>query len=401
MVGVYSLNIADRFVISTVLEPIRLELGLSDAGVAFLSGVSLALFYVVFGFPIAWLLDRASRRNLIALSLILWSAMTVCTGLSRNYTQLLLSRFGVGFGEAGGTPGANSLISDFFPAARRPMALTVFALGAPLGAWLGADAAGKISDLHGWRSAFLALGVPGVIFGLLILVAIREPCRGRYDAAVNESPASFALTMRALGNNRAALHLIAACGLTTLWGWGLMWWTPTFLMRAYSLSAGQAGAITGPIHLAGGVLATLLTGWYVAQPAMADPRRVLWFLGAVSVVGTFASALVYFAHSRAMVTMGLWIFIPAIYIYIGPGFGLLNNMAEPRMRALFCATSLFVANVANLVVGPQIIGLLSDWIAAAHAQSTTSLRFALLCMVPTGFWSAFHYIRCARHIPAA
>ena len=199
----------------------------------------------------------------------------------------------------------------------------------------------------------------------------------------------------------AALHLIAACGLTTLWGWGLMWWTPTFLMRAYSLSAGQAGAITGPIHLAGGVLATVLTGWYVAQPAMADPRRVLWFLSAVSVVGTFASALVYFAHSRAMVSVGLWIFIPSIYIYIGPGFGLLNNMAEPRMRALFCATSLFVANFANLVIGPQIIGMLSDWIAAVHGSNTTSLRFALLCIVPTGFWSAFHYVRCARHIPAA
>jgi len=136
MVAVYTLSIADRYVISTVLEPIRLELQLTDSGIAFLSGVSLALFYVFFGFPLSWLTDRSSRRNIIAASVIVWSAMTVCSGLARNYWQLLLSRLGVGIGEAGGTPGANSIISDYFPCARRPMALTVFSLGAPIGAWI-------------------------------------------------------------------------------------------------------------------------------------------------------------------------------------------------------------------------------------------------------------------------
>jgi MFS family permease len=133
---VYTLSIADRYVVSTVLEPMRLELHLSDGGVAFLTGVSLAILYVTFGFPISWLTDRASRRNILTASIIIWSAMTTLTGRAMSYYPLLATRIGVGIGEAGGTPAASSIISDYFPAARRPMALTIFSLGAPIGAWV-------------------------------------------------------------------------------------------------------------------------------------------------------------------------------------------------------------------------------------------------------------------------
>jgi len=142
---VYALNIAARYVVTTVFEPIRLELKLSDLGAGFLTGVPLALFYVSCGIPIAWLADRSNRRNILAGSLVLWSGFTVLCGMSQSYMQLLLSRIGVGVGEAGGTPTATSIVSDCFPAERRPMALSVYALGAPIGAWLGADLAGRSS----------------------------------------------------------------------------------------------------------------------------------------------------------------------------------------------------------------------------------------------------------------
>src|ERR1700729_1109289 len=161
----YTINIADRYVMSTVLEPIRLELHLTDSGVAFLTGVSLALFYVSFGIPISLVADRLNRRNIIAVSLIAWSVMTVLFGRATSYGQLLAARIGVGVGEAGGTPAASSIIADYFPCARRPMALTVFSLGAPLGAWVGYDLAGRIADAYGWRAVFFALGVPGIVFG--------------------------------------------------------------------------------------------------------------------------------------------------------------------------------------------------------------------------------------------
>jgi predicted MFS family arabinose efflux permease len=398
MVVVYTLSIADRYVISTVLEPIRLELQLTDSGIAFLSGVSRALFYVLFGFPLSSLTDRSNRRNIIAASVILWSAMTVCSGLARNYWQLLLSRLGVGIGEAGGTPGANSIISDYFPCSRRPMALTVFSLGAPIGAWIGADIAGSIADQYGWRSVFLALGVPGVIFGLLVFLTIKEPQRGQLDRSSRGGAPTFIETMRFLWSQRSAVHLIIGSSVTALWGWGLMWWTPAYLMRSYHLSAGEAGAITGPIHLVGGVAATVFTCWLLGRPSMTDPRRILWLMGAGVGVATFASIAIYWTHSLPVATALFWVFIPSIYFYLGPGFGLLNNLAEPRMRALFCAALLFLANVANLVVAPQAVGILSDGFAPHHVANAASLRLALLCLAPTGFWAAFHFFWSARRV---
>lgn len=398
MVLVYTLSIADRYVVSTVLEPIRLELHLSDGGVAFLTGVSLALFYVAFGFPISWLTDRRSRRNIITVSIIIWSAMTTLCGLAANYWQLLAARIGVGIGEAGGTPAANSIISDYFPAARRPMALTIFSLGAPIGAWVGYNIAGAIADRFGWREVFLVLGVPGVIVGIVVLLTVREPKRGCLDAENLETAPTFVQTMRFLWQQKSAVHVMIASAACALWGWGLTYWTPMFLMRTYGLSAGEAGAITGYPHLIGGTVATVATGWLMGRPAMNDPRRIVRLLGVGIGVATVASGVLFYTHSLALAKWMFWIFVPAIYFYIGPCFGLLNNLAQCRMRAIFCATTLFVANIGNLVIAPQAVGLLSDWFAPSTGPNAESLRLALLCLVPTGWWATVHYFRAARDL---
>ena len=400
MVGVYALSIADRYVISTLLEPIRLELDLSDSGIAVLTGTAMALFYVVFGFPMSWLIDRYSRRNIIALSVVFWSAMTTATGLASSYWQLLVSRIGVGVGEAGGTPGASSILSDYFPAAQRPMALTVFALGASIGAWVGADVAGQLADAYGWRQVFLWLGIPGVVFGLLILLTVREPKRGQLDLNAADKAPSFMATLKYLLQQRSAVHLMIGSALTALWGWGLVWWTPTFLICNFGLTAGEAGELTGPMHLIGGSLATLFTAWLVARPSMVDPRRVVWLMGAVIGVSTVVSWFIYTSTSLATIELLFWIFIPSIYFYIGPCFGLLNNLAEPRMRAMFCACTLFVANIGNLIIAPQLVGFLSDHYAAGGMDNAQSLRTAMLWLVPTGLWATCHYFWTARGIIA-
>jgi predicted MFS family arabinose efflux permease len=256
MTVVYALSIADRFSISTLIEPIRLELQLSDSGIAFLTGVALALFYVTIGIPIALLADRANRRNILAIALALWSAMTALCGLAQNYWQLLLARFGVGIGEAGGTPPATSILADKFPPEKRPMALTIFALGACLGAWLGSSIAGDVADHGGWRAAFLVLGIPGLIVALVVRFTVREPQRGRLDEITAKPPPTTLLaTLAYVGRHKSAFHL---------------------------------------------------------------------------------------------------------------------------------------ANVANLVIAPQLIGWLSDWFAAEFGAGTESLRWALLILAPTGFWAAWH-----------
>ncbi len=395
---IYTINIADRYVMSTVLEPIRLELHLTDSGIAFLTGVSLALFYVTFGIPISWLADRSNRRNILAASLIIWSAMTALCGLSRNYWQLLFARIGVGIGEAGGTPPSTAIVADCFPPDRRPMALTVLALGAPLGAWVGADMAGAVAHAFGWRAAFLALGVPGLIVGTAVYLTIREPARGRLDSLVDEHKPTLFESLAFLWRQKAAFHVVMGGGVCALWGWGLIWWTPTFLIRSYGLNVAEAGAVTGPIHLIGGSIATVGTAWLLSRPSMADPRKVVWVLAAGVGLTTIPSFFAYFTHSLWIAKLMFWIYIPAIYFYIGPCFGLLQNLAPCHMRSMFVAVSLLVANILNLIVAPQAVGIMSDWFAGARGADAESLRLALLVLAPTGFWATYHFLLAARTI---
>jgi MFS family permease len=398
MCAVYAINIAARYVVTTVFEPIRLELALSDAGAAFLTGIPLALFYVVCMIPIAWLADRSNRRNIVALAMIVWSGFTVFCGLSVSYLQFLLGRVGVGIGEAGATPPSSSIVSDFFPAHRRPMALSVFALGAPIGAWLGADVAGAVAQAYGWRAAFFALGVPGVVMGVIVFLTVREPKRGQLDAVAADHRATFSESLKFLWRQRAAFHVIMGSGVCCLWGWGLVWWTPTFLLRSYGLNVAQAGALTGHIHLVGGLLATAGAGWIVSRRYMLDPHRVLWMLGWVIGCATIPSLIAYWTHSLWLARVMFWAYIPAIYFFIGPCMALVLNLAPPHMRSTFTAWSGLIGNVFNLVVAPQVVGLLSDWFAGAHASDAASLRLALLVLAPTGFWAAWHFFLAARTV---
>lgn len=382
MTIVYALNIADRFSISTLIEPIRLELHLTDSGIAFLTGVALALFYVTVGIPIALLADRANRRNILAIALALWSAMTAVCGLAQNYSQLLLARFGVGIGEAGGTPPATSILADKFPPSKRPMALTIFALGACLGAWLGSSVAGGVADKGGWRAAFLALGIPGLVVALIVWLTVREPQRGELDEGSEKAaPTTLLATLAYIGQHKMAFHLLMGGSVATLWSWGLMWWIPTFLVRSYHMTVGQAGALLGPMHLVAGTAGTLLASWLMSRPAAAIPHYVTRLLAWVTALTTVPSLLLFVVHSEQVTRLLLWIFVPSVYFYIGPILGLLQNAVPAQMRATTCALLLFAANICNLVIAPQLVGWLSDWL---------SLRWALLILAPTGFWAAWH-----------
>lgn len=400
MMLAYTINIADRYVMSTVLEQIRLELKLSDGGVAFLTGVSLALFYVTMGIPLSWVADRYNRRNLLAVSITIWSAMTALCGLSQGYMQLLLARIGVGIGEAGGTPSCASIVCDYFPASRRAMALTIFALGAPIGAWLGADMAGAVAGAYGWRAAFLVLGVPGVLLAVVILATIKEPARGQLDLVSDDETPSLMETLQFMWSQKSAVHVMMGSGISALWGWGLIWFTPTFIQRSYGLDVAQAGGIVGPIHLVMGIAASLLTAWLLARPAFVDPRRIVWLLSGVTAAATIPSFLAYYTNTLSVATLMWWLFIPAIYFYIGPAFALGQNLAPPKMRAMFSAVALLIANGFNLIIAPQGVGFLSDYFAGPSGADAASLRMALLVLAPTGFWAAWHYWMASRTIVA-
>jgi predicted MFS family arabinose efflux permease len=280
------------------------------------------------------------------------------------------------------------------------MALSVLALGAPIGAWLGANFAGAVAQAYGWRAAFFALGAPGVLLGVVAFLTIREPKRGRLDAVTGEGRPSLLESTRLLWRQKAAFHVIMASGVCSLWGWGLAYWTPTFLMRTYNLNVAQAGAITGNVHLVGGILAMVGTVWLMSRPFMVDPRRVLWTVGTVIGLATVPSILAYWTQSLWVAKLALWTYIPAIYFFIGPSMALVLNCAPSSMRSIFTAWSVLVGNVLNLIVATQAVGFMSDWFAHGHASDAASLRLALLVLAPTGFWATWHYFLAARTVIA-
>ncbi len=392
---VYALSIADRYVMSTLIEPIKADLHLSDSAIGFLTGVALALFYVTAGLPLASLADRANRRTMVAAALAAWSVMTACCGMAQTFWQLLLARIGVGVGEAGGTPPSTSLVCDYFPWRRRALALSVYSVGASLGSMFGSSA-GYASDAWGWRAAFLLLGLPGIAFAIVVALTIREPERGRLDEVPPPAPAGLLDTLRFARDQPALLHTLIGASVYTLWAWGLMWWTPSYLVRSHHMTLGNAGGALSLMHGIGGTAVLLLTMLIMGKIATRDARWVPWFVGAVIAVATVPSVIAYMASSRDLTIDMLWIFIPLSYAAFGPTYALLQNLVPASMRAQAVALMLFFSNFANLVIAPQVVGFASDALAGAYGAE--SLRHALIPLAFVGFWSAWHYWLCAKHL---
>ena len=155
---IYVFNYIDRLVISILIEPIKLEFGISDTQIGLLSGVAFAIFYTLFGLPFGRLADRIGRKPVIALACIAWSAMTMLCGVATSFAMLLLFRIGVAVGEAGGTAPSVAMVSDLYPPEKRSRALSVFLMGPSLGAVLGLGLGGWIAQEYGWRTAFIVIG---------------------------------------------------------------------------------------------------------------------------------------------------------------------------------------------------------------------------------------------------
>jgi predicted MFS family arabinose efflux permease len=391
---VYVLNVADRFVVSTLIEPIKNDLQLSDTSVAFLTGFALAIFYVTMGLPIAVYADRTNRRNVVALALGIWSLMTALCGAAQGYWQLLFARIGVGFGEAGGTPPSHSIISDMFPWNQRAMAFTIFALGSSLGSMLG-SASGYISDAIGWRMVFFIFGVPGILVALVVRFSLREPQRGALDVRKTEG-VPFKDTLRFMFKGDTQRHCLIGILLFAIWGYGLMWWAPTFLIRSFGLSVGEAGGTLLPIHGIGGTLSLVLTAWLMSKIGKQDPRLYPRFIAIVILLGTVPSIIAINTDSFALSRVMLWIFIPFVYAAVGPFFSLIQNLSPAGARSQAIAIGLFIANIGNLILAPQGVGILSDLLAPEYGRE--SLRLALLPVSCFGFWAAWHFWIAGRTI---
>jgi predicted MFS family arabinose efflux permease len=188
LVVAYTLNFVDRQIIGILAEPIKGDLGLTDAELGWMGGTAFALFYTLLAIPIAMLADRRNRSTIIAIGLTLWSAATALCGVAQNFWQLFLARMGVGIGEAGGVAPSYGLISDFYPREKRARALAFFSLGIPFGSAIGVLFGGLIAARVDWRFAFIAIGIAGVLFAPFFKWGVRDPGHGRADEGQRAAP---------------------------------------------------------------------------------------------------------------------------------------------------------------------------------------------------------------------
>lgn len=396
---VYAMNIADRFVLSTLIEPIKAEFQLSDASVGFLTGVALAIFYTAAGLPLGALADRVNRRNMIMWALAIWSLFTAFCGMAQNFWQLLVARIGVGVGEAGGTPPSHSILADYFKPSQRIVAMSIFTLGIAIGSAIGGIGGGMLAEKFGWRHGLVVFAFASLPI-LLLMLTVREPRRGASDvAAPKEGAPTVRETLGFIRSQRALMHVLAGATIATFSGMGLIWWTPAFLARSHGFSVGDAGFEVGMMSGLGGGAALVAATLITFKLSRMAPKWQCHFLATVTLLITIPGVLAHLVGDTGTSLLLLWLFIPFANVYVGPTLALLQNLVRPDMRGVTVAVLLFTANIANLAIAPQLIGLASDFIATRIADPSQSLSIALAISGLTGIWAALHFWAAIRSLP--
>ena len=392
---VQMIAIVDRQVLAILAEPIKMEFGLSDFQLGALTGLAFALFYTTMGIPIAAWVDRGNRRNVIALALAVWSALTALSGVAANFLHLLLLRIGVGAGEAAVQPSMVSMISDYYSPEERAGAVAIAAMGVSIALLVGFPIGGWIGDQYGWRIAFIVLGLPGILLALVVRLTLREPLRGASEGRIaeDEVPGVFAV-FRFVLLAPTIRHMLAAGALIIFAFYGLTQWLPTFFRRSHGMSGTEVGIAIGLLIGVAGGLGTFLGGWLSDIFSRRDVRWSLW-LSAIVFVFAFPF---YFV---AIMIANKWLAIAALVIpamsslfATGPLVALLQGLVKIRMRAMVVAIFLLATNLIGVGLGPLLIGLISDVLSARLGSE--SLRFALLPIPFLVLWAALHLVLAAR-----
>src|SRR5215831_5328903 len=344
LTAVYALNFLDRTIFNVLIEPIKSEFVLSDTTIGLLAGFGFALMYSLLGMPIARYADRANRRNIVALGLAFWSAMTALCGMAQNVATLAVARIGVGIGESASTPASQSIISDLFGQGERPRALGIFAMGTYIGVFLGYFFGGWVNQYYGWRIAFLAAGLPGLLLALILRVAVKEPLRGGVEGgSVLGRREAASTTMAFLFKQKSFVFVLIGFCLTSFTNYATSVWIPPFLARIHHLSSVDIGTYAGTFKGLAGMLGTLIGGVVVAAISGSDDRWKLWAPAIMSALAASAFAFCLFASSFPICVAMLGVFSLLVGFHLGPIFAVAQSVSRPSMRALAAATLLLTA----------------------------------------------------------
>jgi len=369
-------NYLDRIVLGVLQEPIKHELHLSDAQLGLLTGPAFALFYSLSGIPAARFAERFNRSTLLAIAIGAWSAMTALCGVAQNFVQLLLFRIGVGAGEGGCIPISHSVLADYFTPRQRGFVMSVVSSAPPIATILAPIVGGLVAEGWGWRTAFLVLGLPGVILALMVRFTLKEP-RAKVAVATVRKPATFLADFGWLLKNQAFVFVFIGGAFVGIANAGIAGFTVSFLLRTHELTLPQAGGIvglTGLAGLGGAMLGGLLADWF------SDDRGRSYVL--VPALGSLLSAILFgiafWAPDLRIATPALLAAAVAYNIKNGPIYAAIQNIVPSTMRATGAAVFMVGATVVGSTVGPLLTGVISDAVAAGRFPQALG-TFAAAC----------------------
>jgi len=395
LLAAYVLNFVDRQILAIAATAVKEEMALTDFQLGLLLGPAFVTFYTLAGLPIARLADATSRKLVLTTGLALWSAMTAACGAAGGFLHLALARFGVGVGEAAGTPPSHAMISDLFPAERRATALAIYATGIYFGTGFGFAGGGYVLEFFDWRTAFFAAGLLGLPVVLLLAFTVREPRpAGEASGAARPETPPIREVVRVLFGRRAFVLLVLASCCQAFLGYAVLSWGATFYRRVFEMSYGDVGLTLGLLAAGTGALGATLGGRLADGLGARDARWYVWLSAIVSVAAFPFAAAFALAPTRELSFLAFAPFYLLNNMYVGPLWSLTQGLVHPRMRATASATLLALLNLVGYGIGPPLIGWIND--ALEPSQGVDAIRTSLLFAAVVGASASVFFVMAGK-----
>jgi len=376
----------DRQVLSTLVDPIKEDLGFNDTQVAVLMGFAFALLFGVMGLPLGRWVDSGSRRAIAALGIALWSLATAACGLARSFGAFFTARVTVGIGEAALAPAAYSMIADLFPVHLRGRAVGVYTLGPATGSGVLLVAAGAIyafyerngspdfpvlGVLPEWQATFITIGLPGLLVAAAMML-VPEP--RRVDASGPTSIPLGEVVAHMRTNARVLVPFMLGFGLLTIKSYGISFWIMTFLQRSHELSVAESTAIYGPIVTVCSFFGVLLGGTvsdWLLKKGVQDSRVVVALGGNLLAMIPIVTYPLVENTTLCVVLIAAYYSLASFTTPMGPTA--LADITPPRMRGQLSAIFLFMVSIIGLGLGPVSVSVLTDYVF----RDPNDLRYSL------------------------
>lgn len=392
LIMAYTFSFIDRQILTLLVGPIRKTLQINDFQLSLLHGFAFALFYSILGIPIGRLVDSRRRTTIIAAGIAVWSVMTAFCGLSRTFAQLFIARIGVGVGEAALSPGAYSMISDYFPPHQRPRALSLYISAAYIGGGIATMAGGAlialmtpldlpvIGHLEAWQSLFMVVGLPGLLVGLWVMT-LREP--ERRDVKPGAHP-SFGEVCKHLTRHRGAYGLlIIGYSLSGVMWNGLIAWIPTFFIRHFGWTASEISVPYGLITMISGTSGIMTGGWIATRLRRRGRLDANILIGLMAIVIALPSGIAACLAGSVTASLGLFaVFLFGCAMPWGSAVAALQEITPNQMRGQVSAIYLFCLSLIGMGVGPTVVATFTDHLFASDAALPQSMALTVALTAP-------------------